>query len=301
MDRKAQTKPGAEPSRRTPVKAAGGGVPWAPIAGVAAAIAVVLMIVYLVAQAGGEAGLPAHDRAAQDDSPNLPGVFFPSQGAAHTGAYSPAATPFPFCDGVEWSGMDDPAANGNGDGDNGDNGDNGDAANGGDNGDDADAGGQTPDDATVDPEATALPTDCYLSNPPSSGPHLGVSRGVQVGGYVINVPPDPNVYPHDLDIPRDSIPHLLEHAGVYVGWNCADGDDACMEVIEELEGLVNNRIDNHDDRVVMAWDSDIPEGQIGLAGWTRVDRFHYEEYERSRADDFIRVHSCRFDPERFCR
>jgi hypothetical protein len=122
-----------------------------------------------------------------------------------------------------------------------------------------------------------------------------------VGGYVINVPPDPNVYPHDLDIPRDSIPHLLEHAGVYVGWNCADGDDACMEVIEELEALVNNRIDNHDDRVVMAWDSDIPEGQIGLAGWTRVDRFHYEEYERSRADDFIRVHSCRFDPERFCR
>ena len=46
-------------------------------------------------------------------------------------------------------------------------------------------------------------------------------------GNRMNIPPDPGVY--DFAIPRESIPHIEEHAGVYVGYHCV-GDAVCDDV-----------------------------------------------------------------------
>ncbi len=293
QDARAGT-PAKQVNRRTPVKGPGsGGPPWVIIGVAGGFLAVVLLIAYLILQAGGDDGLSASQKAEQDDSPNLPGVFARTQGRTHFNyTYSPDREPRVFCAGVDAS--EDaapsgsatataaptrtPAATAS-------------AA--------ATASG-TPGSAT--PQATAtVPTDCYATNPPSSGEHLPPQRNVDLGnGARINIPPDPDVYPEDIIVPREAIPHILEHAGVYVGYNCAEGDTACADVVEDLTGLVNDRINNNNDRVIMARDPDLPVGEIGLSGWTRVMNMRYQDYDEDAISDFIGTHSCRFDPEGFC-
>jgi hypothetical protein len=264
---------------------------------------VVGLIAYLIIQSssGGGDSLSADARAEQDDSPQLPGVFFPSQGRGHFEGGLIGHVTTPFCDDVERSAIADERS--------------------------GIAFGETPSDTqqatntpTSTPTATAtptvdadttpetpdttptVPTDCHNSNPPSSGRHLGVQRNIDIGGgAVINIPPDPDVYPHDVEIPRDAIAHALEHAGVFVGWHCADGDQPCMDTVQEVEDLVNSRIDNNDNRVIMSIYRDLPEGTIAVASWTRVLSVPYADYDKAAFTDFISTHSCRFDPEGFCR
>ena len=148
-----------------------------------------------------------------------------------------------------------------------------------------------------------VPTDCHTSNPPSSGEHLNVQRNVDVGGgNIMNIPADPDVYPDDVEVPRDAIAHILEHAGVFIGWNCANGDTACTAAVQKMKDLANDRIDNHDNRVVLAHDNDLPLGTIGMASWTRVLTFQATDFDNQKnaATTFISVNSCRFDPEGFC-
>ena len=292
MDRKKTPGSGAPtPSRRTPVKAPGdGGVPWMPVAIAGGTLAVVALIVYLIFQSVSDDGesLSAAEKAEQNDSTSLPGAFVPSQGRGHFDyVFSPEREPRPFCEGVEHAeGVDGGTAAG---------------------------GGETTPEATAEPEDTPagdetpnttpdVPDDCYNSNPPSSGEHLNVQANVEVQEGIIlpRIPPDPNVYPPDVFVPREAIPHILEHSGVFVGYNCEEGDQACLDVVSQLEDLVNDRIDNHDDRVVMANDPDLPVGTIGLSSWTRVLNMSVEDYDEDVVEDFIGTHSCRFDPEGFC-
>lgn len=285
---------GGGSSRRTPVRAPGGSgsPPWAIIAVFGGTLAVVLLVAYLLYQSSQEQAetQSAADRAEQDDSSDIPGTFVPSQGRGHFSfSFSQDRTPTPFCDGVRWSG------------------------NTGDASSPTPAITSTPDAAST-PVPTAergteasdsitptTNTDCYASNPASSGEHLGVARNVDIGGGVlVNIPADPNVYPDDIALPRESIPHILEHAGVFVGWNCAEGDQQCSDVVGELKDLVNDRIDNFDDRVVLARDPDLPVGEIGLASWTRVLNFAAADYDEDAVRDFIATNACRFDPEGFC-
>ena len=114
-------------------------------------------------------------------------------------------------------------------------------------------------------------------------------------GNRLNIPPEPDVY--DFAIPRESIPHLEEHAGVYVGYNCAS--DACDGAVERLTDLVSQEL-SLGARVVMSPDPDLDDDTIGLAAWTRVDNFTADEYTDERVRTFIKAHSCRFDPELFC-
>jgi hypothetical protein len=206
--------------------------------------------------------------AQDDDDPNLPGVFVPAQGRGHFNrTFDASRSPKPFCEGV--------------------------------------ASSENP----VGSASVAVPTpekgvenECYSSNPPSSGWHLGVQREVDLGnGIILNrIPPDPGVYPPDVEIPRESIPHILEHAGVFVGYHCADGDEECETIVQQLTDIVNDRLDANDDRVVMARDRDLPLDAIGLSSWTRVDVFQYRKMTEDRIVSFIDTHSCRFDPEGFC-
>ena len=295
MDSKQQAKGAASGAgtrdRRTPVKAPGsGGPPWLPLAVLGGAVSIVLLIAYLIVQSrGGEETLSAADKAAMDDSPGLPGVYVPDQGRGHLSyTFSLEREPRPFCEGVRHAGnaAETPAG--------------------------ASTATSTPTPepaATGEPSGTGtpratptVPSDCFNSNPPSSGSHLGIQNNVDVtgeGDILSRIPPDPNVYPDNIKIPREGIPHILEHAGVYVGYHCADGDEACLAVVEEVKDLVNSRIDNNNDRVVMANDADLPEGEIGASSWTRVLNIKYQDYDKGALEDFIGTHACRFNPENF--
>jgi hypothetical protein len=293
-----QTGRPAASNRRTPQRVkTESGLPTMPLAILGGVVLIAGLLAFLIWQAssGGDT-LSGADAAEQDDSADLPGAFFPSQGRGHFEGGLIGHEYTPFCEGVEQSELADERTGSN--------------------------YGETPGAETSEtPEATTTPTvtpttdpshgtpnltptvpgNCYASNPPSSGRHLGVQRNIDIGGgRIINIPPDPDVYPHDVEIPRDAIPHALEHAGVFVGWNCAEGDQACLDIVQQVEDLTNDRIDNHDDRVVMSIDLDLPVGTIGLAGWTRALVIPYSEYDEGVVEDFISTHSCRFDPEGFC-
>ncbi len=206
------------------------------------------------------------EQAESDASSSIPGTYVPSQGRSHfAGSYSPGRVETPFCPGVRWSGASTPEP--------------------------------TPDVVGT----PAIPTGCFNSNPPSSGKHLNVQNNVDVGnGVVIKLPPDPDIYPPGVVIPRDAIPHIIEHAGVFVGYNCGANDDACDAVVERITALVEDRLESGD-RIVMAYDDDLVPGTIGLSSWTRVYVFNSEDYDAAEARRFMDVNSCRFDPEGFCR
>ena len=137
---------------------------------------------------------------------------------------------------------------------------------------------------------------CYASNPPTSGLHYGVQNAVLPTGEEVRLPPDPGVY--DWAVPREAIPHIQEHAGVYVGHNCATA--ACRFVVLRLEEVIQEQ-NTIGHRVVMSPDPDLAPDTIALASWTRVDTFiASQEYDEERVIRFIETHSCRFDPEGFC-
>jgi hypothetical protein len=139
-------------------------------------------------------------------------------------------------------------------------------------------------------------TDCYASNPPTSGMHLPVQGTVLLeGGHRLKIPPDFGIY--DFAVPREAIPHIEEHAGVYLGYRCESDD--CNATVERVKDLVDQEI-SLGARVVMSPDPDLEPDTIALASWTRVDAFSASDYSDERVRGFIKAHSCRFDPERFC-
>jgi hypothetical protein len=139
--------------------------------------------------------------------------------------------------------------------------------------------------------------NCYASNPPTSGLHLPVQGTVQLpDGGRMKLPPDPGVY--DTPVPREAIPHIEEHGGVYAGYNCASSE--CESAAAALRTVVEQQ-NALGWRVVLSPDPDLPSDTLALAAWTRVDSFAAEDYSDERATRFIRAHSCRFDPEQFCR
>jgi len=145
-------------------------------------------------------------------------------------------------------------------------------------------------------DAGQVSDSCYASNPPTSGLHLPVQGIVRLAdGHRLKLPPDPDIY--DFAIPREVIPHIEEHAGVYIGYNCSS--DPCRAAVERLKDLVAQE-NSLGARVVMSPDPDLDDDMIGMAAWTRVDDFEAGDYSDARAHDFIKAHSCRFDPEHFC-
>jgi hypothetical protein len=114
-------------------------------------------------------------------------------------------------------------------------------------------------------------------------------------GNVVNIPPDPGIY--DFGIPREAIPHLQEHAGVFLGYNCESAP--CEETVDRIARLVSGEL-ALGARVVMAPFEDLAVDTIALASWTRIDTFPAAESTDDRVRNFIKAHSCRFDPEGFC-
>jgi hypothetical protein len=144
-------------------------------------------------------------------------------------------------------------------------------------------------------EEGARADDCYASNPPTSGLHLPVARNVVIDGTTLTLPPDPGIYA--VEIPREAIPHIQEHAGVFVGYNCVS--PACEQTLGRLRTDVQLQLDRGR-RVIMAPDSDLQDDTMALASWTRFDAFPADDYTEGRVRAFIEAHSCRFDPEGVC-
>ncbi len=268
------------PSRRTSVKVDGGSrIPMRGVAIAGGALLVVGLLAYLILQSSaGGSSLTGPDKVEADTSSSVPGTYVQSQGRGHyAGGYTPSRPPTPFCAGVAWSGGDTSAAP-----------------------------SATPAvTATVTPGRPGMtptvPTNCYNSNPPSSGKHLNVQNNVDIGGgNVIKIPPDPDVYPAGVEIPRDSIAHILEHAGVFLGYNCASNDLECDSVVQDITQLATDRLQNGGDRIVMAHDSDLVPGTIGMSSWTRAYVFKYQAYDAKEVQRFMDKNSCRYDPEGFC-
>jgi hypothetical protein len=140
-----------------------------------------------------------------------------------------------------------------------------------------------------------ITSNYYASNPPTSGLHLPTAQSVAIDGEIIRLPPDPGIY--DIEIPREAIPHLQEHAGVFVGYNCESTE--CFDAYERVRAVVAGEL-RSGARVILAPSSDLLSDTIALAAWTRVDVMPAADYEDARARDFIETHSCRFDPEGFC-
>ena len=169
-DRRQQTKTGAPPpSRRTPVKVGGGSrFPTMPLAIAGGIIMVVGLIVFLILQSnsGGQA-VDAATKAAQDRSTDIPGTYVEDQGCGHFSGNLAGHQMTPFCEGVPVSdaarltiiGGGTPAA------------------------DTTASSSSTPaPSATPSPGASpaahgtidttpTVPSNCYNSNPPSSGKH----------------------------------------------------------------------------------------------------------------------------------
>jgi hypothetical protein len=138
--------------------------------------------------------------------------------------------------------------------------------------------------------------NCYASNPPTSGRHIGVLNGVRLpGGQTVRIPPDPGIYGYAF--PKEAIPHIEEHAGVFVGYDCVSA--GCEEVVDVIRIIVEERL-AEGDRLVMAPYADLPDERIGLAAWTRYTVFTPTEFNEDRIREFIATHSCRVDYENLC-
>lgn len=302
VDRKSQARGGTTISRKTPVRAPGsGGPPWVPIGIGAGVIVLVGLLAFLIwSRSGSSASASNAEKAAEDQSSSIPGTWAPNQGRDHLSYTFSAAsqrTPIPFCPGVKWSGAPDgqPAAATTPGAETP-------AASGTPQPSGTPAAGETPSNATTPNATPTVDKSCRNSNPPSSGPHYNTQNNVDLGNGAIlqHIPADPDVYPDDIVIPRDSIPHILEHAGVFVGWNCADGDSACTDAVQKMKDVVNSRIDVNHNRVVMARDPDMAPGVIGMASWQCWEQFKYQDYNKDNFTKFISKNSCRVDWEGFC-
>ena len=142
----------------------------------------------------------------------------------------------------------------------------------------------------------AVSNTCYASNPPTSGLHLPVQQHVLLAdGNGIDIPPNRGIY--DFPIPREAIPHIEEHAGVYVGYNC---DDGCGDALDRAKSVVAQEL-SIGGRIVMSPDPDLDAGVIAAVSWTRIDSFDATDYTDARLRSFIKAHNCRFDPEGFCK
>ncbi len=112
-------------------------------------------------QATASSTRPGFRQAEQDQSTNIPGTYVPSQGRNHFPGGLGGHLMTPFCVGVPSSESARLSLLGNG-------------------------RASAPGSGNTTPTVT---TQCYASNPPSSGEHLNVERNVDVGGgSTANIP-----------------------------------------------------------------------------------------------------------------
>jgi hypothetical protein len=115
-----------------------------------------------------------------------------------------------------------------------------------------------------------VPHAAYNSNPPTSGPHY--PDWARWGVF-------------DQPQPDELLVHNLEHGGIVVHYNCADG---CPELAGQLRDLVST----YRSKVILAPrpNPDVP-CRVTLSAWTWLDCFN--DFDAERINAFIRAHKDR--------
>lgn len=137
------------------------------------------------------------------------------------------------------------------------------------------AADERPGDVYADRSAVS---QCYNSNPPTSGPHVSSPMPFKV-----------------LDNPaaKESLLHNMEHGGVVIWYNTEN-----PVVIQRLAKITNDEL-NRKKLVVMTRYSEMEPETIVLTAWTRLDKFTVSQLDAKRVTEFIEAHSRRFNPEGF--
>lgn len=205
--------------------AAGGGIPWMSLAALLVGAVVIGGLAYVVIQAftGSESASSAAEKAELDDSPDLPGQYFPPQGRAHMAR----GTVRPVCE-----------------------------------------------------EGATDTSNCYNSNPPTSGPHDPIAL-------------DWGVYTSPQ--PKERAVHNMEHGGVIIWYNCVS--DRCKnEIVPELNRLMDEFERDRRLMVMMPY-PDMEPDTVAVTAWTRLDKFSIDQFDPDRIRRFVEKHERRFNPE----
>ena len=119
---------------------------------------------------------------------------------------------------------------------------------------------------------------CYLSNPPTSGPHAASPMGF---GVLEN------------PAPKENLIHTMEHGGVVIWYNTDNAG-----IIGDLEAITKDAVDRRRLVTLTRYPGMEPD-TVALTGWTRLDKFPVNQYTKKRVTDFIEEHNKRFNPEGF--
>jgi hypothetical protein len=144
---------------------------------------------------------------------------------------------------------------------------------------------QTFEDLGRDHLAAGQTYDSYNSNPPTSGPHAPQPALLGV---------------HDEPVPKEVLPHNMEHGGVVIAYNCSAGsvplDDAgCQQLRDQLATVTDSAL--ADGKQVLMVPYPGMEHRIALVAWRTLDAFDTADEQRIEA--FIASFDRRFNPEGF--
>ncbi|MBI4571013.1 MAG: DUF3105 domain-containing protein [Chloroflexi bacterium] len=128
--------------------------------------------------------------------------------------------------------------------------------------------------------------------PPVGGPHWGSSGCAESAeeSPPFCGPAPWGIYREPWD--EETLIHNLEHGGVVLWYNTTD-----QAIIDELEGLFEDRLKGDEILLVMAPYPEMEDETIAITAWSRRDKFPVSEYTKERVEHFIDVHLCRFNPE----
>jgi hypothetical protein len=127
--------------------------------------------------------------------------------------------------------------------------------------------------------------DSYNSDPPTTGPH-----GVPAAEWGV----------HDTPLPKEILPHSLEHGGVVILYECSAGeaplDDAgCQELRDQLAAITESNLSNG--KLILMVPYSGMEHPIALTAWRNLDAF--DQFDEQRVQAFIDSFERRFNPEGF--
>ena len=144
---------------------------------------------------------------------------------------------------------------------------------------------QTFEDLGLDHLEPGQTYDFYNSDPPTTGPHV-----VPAAEWGV----------HDSPLPKEVLPHNMEHGGVVILYDCSAGeapldDTECQELRDQLTAITESNRSNG--KLILMTPYSGMEHPIALTAWRNLDAF--DQFDGQRVQAFIDSFERRFNPEGF--